>query len=257
MKRVVVIGGGNLAEAVALAISQSPAFELAQIYLRSAERGKELSALCSTPFSTFDMPLLEADIYLLAVSDSAIGELSRSLPFAAGAVVAHTAGSTSIEVIDKGLKRAVFYPMQTFTRGRRVNFAHIPIFIEACDGETLAQVRELASALSSSVTELDSERRRRLHLSAVFVCNFVNAMFIAGEQLVGESGLEFSILKPLIEESCAKALLARSPKELQTGPAVRGDHTTMERHIEMLESDDLKEIYQKISTYIWETLKRI
>ncbi len=258
MKKVVVVGGGNLAESVAVALAQCAEVELSQIYLRSAERGRELSALAAAPCATFEEPLAAADIYLLAVSDSALGELSATLPFAAGAVVAHTAGSSSIEVLDKALRRAVFYPMQTFTRGRRVDFGKIPIFVEACDEQTLAEVRELAEALSESVTELASEERCRLHLSAVYVCNFVNAMFIAGEELVSSSSLPFEVLKPLIEECCAKAISATSPCEVQTGPAARGDKATIERHLAMLEGrDELKMIYQTTSNYIWETLKKI
>ncbi|MFI3316927.1 MAG: DUF2520 domain-containing protein [Rikenellaceae bacterium] len=258
MKRVVVVGGGNLAESLALALTGSAEVELVQIYLRRKERGEALSALSGAPCASFEEPLAAADIYILAVSDPAIGHLSRTLPFAKGAVVAHTAGSTPIEAIDCSLRRAVFYPMQTFSSGRRVDFAQIPIFIEADDADTLEQVRKLANAVSGSVIELSSEERKRLHLSAVFVCNFVNAMFSAGESLVAASGLPFEILKPLIEESCSKALATPSPRDVQTGPAVRGDRATMDRHQAMLnENENLKEIYKNISKYIWETSKRI
>ncbi len=256
-KRVVIVGGGNLAEGVAVALAQAGGVDLVQIYVRSAERAAQLHALTGAVASTFEQPLAKADIYLLAVSDGAIGELSRTLPFAAGAVVAHTAGSTPIEVIDSKLRRAVFYPMQTFTRSRRVDFAVIPIFVEGCDAETLSEVRELAEAVSSSVTQMGSEERRRLHLSAVYVCNFVNAMLIAGEELVSQSGLEFASLKPLVEECCAKALDAASPRDVQTGPAARGDTATIQKHIAMLDDNEpLQSIYQQISNYIWETLKR-
>ncbi len=258
MKRVVVVGGGNLAESVAIALAQAAEVSLVQIYLRRGERGEELSQLTGAPYATFDEPLSEADIYLLAVSDGAIGELSSTLNFAEGAIVAHTAGSSSIEVIDPKVRRAVFYPMQSFTRSRRVEFGVIPIFVEAEDQGTLSEVEELASALSSTVVVLDSDHRRDLHLSAIFVCNFVNAMFIAGEELVAKSGLQFEILKPLIEECCAKACSASSPRTMQTGPAARGDFATIERHASLLEGrDELKEIYQTISKYIWETLRRI
>ncbi len=258
MKRVVIIGGGNLAESVAVAIAASPKVELAQIYLRSKSRGEELTALTSTPHKIIGEPIESADIYLLAVSDSAISELSQTINFPEGAVVAHTAGSTSIEAIDEGLNRAVFYPLQTFTKGRRVDFSKIPIFIEASNAEALEDLRELGEQLSDSVQCADSEQRRALHLSAVFVCNFVNAMFIAGEEIVSSSALPFETLKPLIEECCAKAIDVGSPRKVQTGPAVRGDQTTMLRHCEMLQGrEDLKMIYQNISKYIWETSKRI
>ncbi len=258
MKRVVVVGAGNLAESLSLALAESASVDLVQIYLRRKERGEALSTLTGALYASFEEPLAAADIYILAVSDPAIGPLSRTLPFAKGAVVAHTAGSTPIEAIDCSLRRAVFYPMQTFSSGRRVDFSQIPIFIEADDADALEQVRGLANAVSDSVIELSSEERKRLHLSAVFVCNFVNAMFSAGESLVAASGLPFEILKPLIEESCKKALAAPSPRDVQTGPAVRGDLATMDRHMEMLSNQkELQQIYNTISKYIWETSKRI
>ncbi len=250
------MGGGNLAEAVALAISNSSNVELTQIYLRRGDRAAHLSELCAAPAATFDEPLAEADIYLLAVSDPAIGNLSSTLNFAAGALVAHTAGSTSIEALDSRVRRAVLYPLQSFSAGRRVDFAQIPIFVEGDSAESLAQISELAKELSDSVICIDSDARRQLHLSAVFACNFVNAMFVAGEQLVGLSSQSFEVLKPLIGECCAKACEAQTPRSVQTGPAVRGDNATMQSHIAMLEDERLKEIYQNISRYIWETLKR-
>ncbi|MFI3286468.1 MAG: DUF2520 domain-containing protein [Rikenellaceae bacterium] len=258
MKKVVIVGGGNLAESVAVAVAGSTELCLQQIYLRNAERGAVLSTLTDAPFATFEQELACADIYLLAVSDSAIGELSRKLHFAPGAVVAHTAGSSSIEVIDPTLRRAVLYPMQSFSQGRRVDFGVIPIFVESSDEQTLIEVEEVAQQLSNTVVRLNSEERRRLHLSAVFVCNFINAMFTAGEELVGESRLPFEILKPLIEECCAKACCANSPREVQTGPAARGDFATIEKHTSMLDGKpELREIYQNISKYIWETSKKI
>ncbi len=258
MIRVVVVGGGNLAESVAVALSRASGVDLVQIYLRDRVRGEELTALTGAPHATFDEELAAGDIYLLAVSDGAIAELSAQLNFAPNAVVAHTAGSSSIELIDPSLRAAVLYPMQTFTRGRRVDFSIIPTFVEGRDKATLQQIKQLAELISGSVVELDSASRLRLHLSAVFVCNFVNAMFIAGEELVRESGLSFEVLKPLIEECCAKACSAASPSEVQTGPAARGDFATVERHRAMLsQSGELGEIYQNVSKYIWETLKRI
>ncbi len=258
MKSVVVIGGGNLSESLCLALAQSEGVDLVQIYVRSEKRGAELSTLIGVPVCNDAKSLAFADIYILAVSDGAIVELSETLPFAEGAIVAHTAGSTPMSAISQDVRRGVFYPMQTFTRGRRVDFRSIPIFLEAEQDDVLTELRILADMVSDSVIELDSERRRRLHLSAVFVCNFANAMFGAGEELVRDAGLSFEILKPLIAESCSKACAAESPKSVQTGPAVRGDKGTQGRHIEMLDGkDNLKDIYKVISDYIWETSKKI
>ncbi len=258
MKRVVVVGGGNLAESLLVALKECEQVDLRQIYVRDADRGAELSALIGAPVVNRAEELAPADIYILAVSDRAIEELSATLPFAKGAIVAHTAGSTPLSAINKGLHRGVFYPMQTFTKGRRVDFRRIPIFIEAEDNSTTKALFSLGELISDNVRELDSERRRQLHLSAVFVCNFANAMYSAGAELVAETGLPFETLKALIEESASKVCSVDNPIEVQTGPAVRGDIATQQRHIELLSNNEnLSNIYQIISKYIWETSKRI
>ncbi len=258
MKRVVVIGGGNLAESLIRAIIDSKEIIIRQIYLRNRERAAELEGLFDIHTTTNPEELAVADIYILAVSDSAIAELSESLPFAKGAIVAHTAGSTPLTTISDNLRRGVFYPMQTFTKGRKVDFKKIPLFVEADDEETKQTLFELGRLISDNVTELDSERRRKLHLSAVFVCNFVNAMYGASAELVAEAGLPFDTLKALIEETCAKACATDNPVKVQTGPAVRGDKATQQRHIELLsENNNLQNIYQTLSKYIWETSKKI
>ncbi len=258
MIKVVVIGGGNLAESLIGAICDSSKLSLEQIYVRSAERGAELHNLCGASYTTNPEELATADIYILAVSDNAIAELSTSLNFAPNSIVAHTAGSTSIEAISPECNRGVLYPMQSFTRGRRVDFSALPIFIEAEDSATLATIESVARALSSNITQLDSRQRLKLHLGAVYVANFVNAMYIASEQILSEESLAFDIYKPLIEEVTAKAISATSPRLVQTGPAARGDFSTIERHAAMLSlNPQLQTIYKNISNYIWETLKRI
>ncbi len=258
MIKVVVIGGGNLAESLILAICNSRELSLEQIYLRSPQRGEELQGLCSASYTCDASQLAAADIYILAVSDGAISELSHSLNFAPNSVVVHTAGSTSIEAIAPTLNRGVLYPMQSFSRGRRVDFRSVPLFIEAQDSATLLLIERVANSLSQSVTTLDSHNRLKLHLGAVYVANFVNAMYIASEELLADANLPFDIYKPLIEEVTAKAISVTSPRTAQTGPAARGDKATIERHIAMLENrEELQTIYKNISNYIWETLKKI
>ncbi len=258
MIKVVVIGGGNLAESLIVALQSRSELSLEQVYLRSEERGAELEALCGARYTTDPSALAAADIYILAVSDGAIAELSRSLNFAKDAVVVHTAGSTSIEAIAPTLRRGVLYPMQGFTKGRRVEFSTIPIFIEADGDQTLNLIERVAQALSTKVTHLASAQRLKMHLGAVYVANFVNAMYIASEELLSDEGLSFDIYKPLIEEVTAKAIAATSPRNAQTGPAARGDKPTIERHLAMLDGKPkLQRIYKNTSDYIWETLKKI
>jgi len=256
LNEVVVIGSGNVAEALARAVAAS-GLRLAQLWARNAARAQEIAALAGCGWASRPESLAAADIYLLAVSDRAVGDVAAALPIPEGAVVAHTAGSVPLEALPaRFARRAVFYPLQTFTRGRQVDFAEIPIFIEASDSGLQTELEVFARRLSRRVFRADSARRARLHLAAVFACNFANRMYALGEQLLRDAGLGFDVLRPLIAETAAKALASGSPAEVQTGPAVRGDLPTQERHAAMLD-DELRTIYQLISRNIWETSKKI
>uniref|UniRef100_UPI0025DF4A78 Rossmann-like and DUF2520 domain-containing protein n=1 Tax=uncultured Alistipes sp. TaxID=538949 RepID=UPI0025DF4A78 len=158
---------------------------------------------------------------------------------------------------DRFARRAVLYPLQTFTKGREVDFSQIPIFLET-DNEALEpELEAFARRLSATVIWADSEKRALVHLAAVFACNFVNHMYAIGERILDRAGIPFDVLKPLILETAAKALDALSPEQVQTGPAVRGDAETRARHCQLLDSClELKNIYTIISNSIWETSKK-
>ncbi|MFI3318546.1 MAG: DUF2520 domain-containing protein [Rikenellaceae bacterium] len=239
--KIVVIGAGGVAEALCRAIEGAEGLTLVQQFTRKTHVAAELAA---------------ADIYLLAVSDGAVNQLSLGLPFAPGAVVAHTAGSLPLEAVEcEG--GGVLYPMQSFTRGREVDFAEIPIFLEAKSEQVYSRLERLAHALSHSVQRMDSTHRRELHLAAVFGSNFVNAMYVAAAECAAKAGVGFEIFKPLIAETCRKAIESSDPRLGQTGPARRGDIPTQQRHTEMLGEDEKAEIYKLISKYIWETSKKM
>lgn len=259
LKSAVIIGSGNLAEALARALAASDA-ELRQIYARNEARGRAIAALTGAEAVSQPEELCTtADIYLIAVSDSAVGEVARTLPIPTGAVVAHTAGSVPLEALpEKFPHRAVFYPMQTFTRGRAVDFREIPIFVEAADAALQADVEAFARLLSHHVLQADSARRAKVHLAAVFACNFANRMYAFGEWIVRTAGLDFDVLKALVAETAAKACDAASPADVQTGPAARHDAATLERHAALLADDpELQELYRQISKNIWETSRKI
>lgn len=257
IERVVVVGSGNLAEALARAVSRS-GLQLVQVFARNPQRGKEVATIGQSSWTNDAAELAEADIYLVSVSDKAVAEVGASLPFATGAVVAHTAGSVPLEALPAKVSRAVFYPMQTFTKGREVDFTQIPLFLEAEDPALRPALEQFARRLSRTIIWADSIRRAKVHLAAVFACNFANEMYALGEQIVGSAGLKFDVLKPLILETAAKAADAASPVDVQTGPAVRNDQPTMERHRALLAEDpQLETIYSIISNYIWETSKKI
>lgn len=253
----VIIGSGNVAEALARALANS-GVELRQIFARNATRAKIVAARGKTAWTSEPACLAEADIYLIAVSDKAVAEVAATLHIPENAVVAHTAGSVPLETLARFQRRAVFYPLQTFTAGRRIDFAQIPLFLEASDTETYTAVERFARRLSAKIYPADSARRAKVHLAGVFACNFANAMYSAGEKVLAAAELPFDALGPLITETAAKAAEAENPTAVQTGPAVRGDLPTLERHRSLLAADkELLEIYNSISKYIWETSRKI
>jgi predicted short-subunit dehydrogenase-like oxidoreductase (DUF2520 family) len=154
--------------------------------------------------------------------------------------------------------RGIIYPLESFTSGREVNLADVPLFVEGDNEEVSERLMNVASLISSRVEYADSERRRTIHLAGVFVNNFVNHLYAMGGDILDRENLDFDMLKPLITETASKALATNDPRVVQTGPAVRGDMEVTERHMAMLEDDECKQqIYKLITQSIWETSKKI
>lgn len=263
MGQIVIIGSGNLAEALAYAMAErGVGFTIAA---RNSARAMQIAEQCRQ--TTHNKQLISttsieqapagADLYIITVSDRAIGEVADAIPAVAQSLVVHTSGATSIEALPKRFRRGVIYPLQTFTAGRRVDFAEVPIFIEGCDDSSESTLTEFASRLSHRVSHADSEQRRRLHLAGVFACNFANQMFAIGGDVARSAGFDFEVLVPLIRECAAKAIVSPDPHTIQTGPAVRGDKPSQERHLEMIDDERLSNMYKLISENIWETSKKI
>ncbi|MCC8034561.1 MAG: DUF2520 domain-containing protein [Rikenellaceae bacterium] len=257
MTDTVIVGSGNLAWALTEALTKAGTPPL-QVFSRNTAEEIEVAKLAGCRFVSDPAALAPAGLYILAVSDRAIPNLTATLPFG-DAVVAHTAGSWPLDAIsDKVKHKAVFYPLQTFTKGRSVDFSAVPLFIEGSDETALSAMRDLALALGGEPRELDSAKRALLHTAAVFASNFTNYMYTVGEELAAEAGADFSVLKPLIAETAAKAVDARSARDTQTGPAIRNDFQTKSTHCELLrEKPDLKNIYINLSKSIWETSRKI
>lgn len=256
MKRIIIIGSGNVAEALVRALSHA-GLPPVQVFARDHAKAARMAAICGCPFSTDPHDLMPADLYIIAVTDKAIRTAAGQMDFSGG-VVAHTAGSVGMDVFPPNVRNAaVFYPLQTFTRGRDIDFRKVPVLIEAKNSVSLQCVREVAAALSDTVVEVDSKKRGMIHLAAVFVNNFTNYMYTVGEELTREAGFDFGLLKPLILETADKALDSPSPSDVQTGPAVRNDFQTRASHCEMLTNKPyLQNIYISISKNIWETSKK-
>lgn len=246
MVQVTLIGSGNVARHLLSALSDAPEVTLRQVFVRNPEKAPKLPAETEL-ISDFER-LAAADLYIIAVSDSAITEVSKSFPFS-DRLVAHTAGSLPVNVIDSKNRGASFYPLQTFSKNRKLDFSAIPICIETADPADMKILREVAGAISNDVREVNSSQRLALHTAAVFVCNFVNHLYRLGENICTENQLDFNILKPLILETASK-VMELDPKSAQTGPAVRRDDVTINRHLEFLKDDELIKIYNTLTDSI-------
>jgi predicted short-subunit dehydrogenase-like oxidoreductase (DUF2520 family) len=249
--KIVIIGAGNLAVHLSESLKNA-GFEIAQIYNRSEKSARGLADALHTRYTT-DVTQIDSDasLYMMCVSDDAIASIAEKMPPADGLVV-HTAGSVPMKVLsDKFRNCGVLYPLQTFSKSRPVDFTEIPLFLETNTPENLQLLRRIAEKISEKVYDATSDERIRLHLAAVFGCNFVNCLYNISAKIVGEAGYDFEILAPLIVETARKALASGNPGKVQTGPAVRNDMRVIQKHSELLSGrPDLQEIYVQLSKYI-------
>ena len=200
----------------------------------------------STDFSKIE----EADIFLIAVSDDAVAEVAQFLNRKKG-IVAHTSGSVPISALGNQVRRGVFYPLQSFSEGKSINFKTVPLCIEAENKKDLKLLQQLAQLVSLEVHEISSDQRKSIHLAAVFANNFSNHLFTIASEICTDNNLPFSILTPLIKETVHK-LDFLVPLEAQTGPAKRNDLKTMESHLNQLKNKNYQDIYSLLSKSIKE-----
>jgi predicted short-subunit dehydrogenase-like oxidoreductase (DUF2520 family) len=246
MIKITIIGSGNVAQHLIDTFAKSNAVEIVQVYSRTQ---KHISPLLDSSKITNDWnALAEADLYIIAVSDDAIPYVSSQLPFE-NRLVVHTSGSAPLTSLDDKNRKGVFYPLQTFTKGKSVDFKVIPFCLETQLDNDYALLEKVAQSISDSVYKIDSHQRKALHVAAVFVNNFTNYLYQLGNEICQENHVPFDILKPLILETAEK-LLTLSPKEAQTGPAKRNDLSTIEAHESFLSNENQSTIYKILTQSI-------
>lgn len=246
MISVVILGAGNVGTHLFKGFNNAKDINVIQWYNRSLsaiEPYKNLVAL------TDDVQTLkDADIYILAVSDDVIPELSSKLPFEDKLVV-HTSGSANVYELDMKHKRGVLYPLQSFSKTAEMDFTNVPICIETVDKKSYPLLKKVAVSLGSPTKRINSDQRRVLHLAAVFVNNFTNQLYRIGHEITESEGAEFDLLKPLILET-AKKVQELSPYKAQTGPALRDDKKTIKKHLKTIENEQHKAIYELLTESI-------
>ncbi|WP_111307393.1 Rossmann-like and DUF2520 domain-containing protein [Confluentibacter sediminis] len=247
MISVTILGAGNVATHLFKAFQKTEQVSVKQWYNRHLNPIKAFKTDVDI-IDNFNQ-LKEADLYILAVSDDAIKSISQKLPFE-NRLVVHTSGSVSLYDIDKKNRRGVFYPLQTFSKEATIDFANVPLCIEAIKSEDYHTLKNLAISIGSPTKRVNSDQRRVLHLAAVFVNNFTNQLYRIGHEITESEGAEFDVLKPLILET-AKKVQELSPYMAQTGPAKRHDKKTIKKHLKLLNNNPHhKAIYELLTESI-------
>lgn len=241
-----IIGSGNVATQLAMALHQQ-GIVIEHIYVRNLERASLLAKTVNADLGELNHIPEYGPLMIMAVSDDAIPSVSIQLPLKRK--VAHTSGAVALNELQQKT-RAVFYPLQTFSKTKRADWSKLPILIESNDKTFASELESLARMLTSNVQQLNSEQRKKLHVAAVMVNNFSNHLYFLAEQLMKSSNMELELLKPLIAETAAK-LESMSAYAAQTGPAKRKDVHTINEHLSMLsEHAEIQEIYALLTESI-------
>jgi len=250
MYSIVILGTGNVATHMFKALQASDVCYVSQVYNHKAESLESFEH--KTEVTTSISKIKTADLYLLCLKDDVIESVANQLEDKTG-IIAHTSGS---QAILKKPNSAVFYPLQTFSKGSELDYSQIPFCLEANSEQHLKLIKDIAKSVSNQVFEISSQQRETLHRAAVFVCNFTNHLYAIGENICKNDDMPFDILKALIKETSEK-VQRHSPSEVQTGPAIRKDKTTINKHLEGLSDSNYKAIYELLTNSIIKTYDKL
>jgi predicted short-subunit dehydrogenase-like oxidoreductase (DUF2520 family) len=255
--KAVFIGSGNLATHLATALHEKGVI-ISQIYSRTSSNAAMLAEKLGASYTNDPGDIDEdADIYFYALKDSSLTHFLKeaTLP---NAMHVHTSGSVSLSIFkDSTLHYGVFYPLQTFSKDKPVDFSEIPICLEASDSEMQEKLLNIAHLLTEKIFIINSDQRKVLHLAAVFACNFSNYMYDIASEILHDVGIGFEMIQPLINETAEK-VKTMNPYEAQTGPAVRFDKILIEKHLIMLKRyPQYKGLYKDISKQIYNRHKKV
>ncbi len=250
MEKIVLIGAGNVGTHLGRVLVDS-GIEVLQVWSRTLKSAELLAKeLRSEPIVDFAQIDSNADAYFFALTDEALVKMLSFFPFE-NKVLIHTSGSLSMEILrEKSNSIGVFYPLQTFSKSKVVDFRKIPILLEASNKSLGNELLTFSKRLSNKVAMANSEQRKCLHIAAVLACNFTNYLYAAAQRILEDRDLDFNLIRPLIRETAEKAML-HFPQDVQTGPAIRKDRTIIHAHLKMLRHQpELQSLYQAMSELI-------
>lgn len=243
--QIVLIGSGNVAFHLAKAFTEAQ-IPISQIFGRNITELQKISEQFSIPFST--ETLVDADLYIISVSDSSIAEVSALIKNE-NALVTHTSGSVSREALSGNFRKSVFYPLQTFSKSKNLDYSKIPFFIDVENEKDEEILKNLASKISKNVMLANDEKRKYIHLTAVFACNFVNHLYARAKEISDSQEIPFDYFLPLIDETTQK-IHELEPKLAQTGPAIRNDEKVLKLHESLLTDEEKLKIYKTLNESI-------
>jgi predicted short-subunit dehydrogenase-like oxidoreductase (DUF2520 family) len=249
--KIAIVGTGNVAHHLSDVFAKNN-IEIVCIASRNTKHANNLATKFGSTVSEITEIKNNADLVIIAVSDDAIAEVVQKIPIG-DYIVAHTSGSVSIDVFKNRFKRyGVFYPLQSISKSRELNFNEIPILVEGNTNTTTNELFNLAKLISNRVEKMDSDNRGLLHLSAVIANNFVNFLAMKSYGFLEQNNIDGKLLQPLMKETIAR-LQTHHPIEMQTGPAKRNDKKVIEKQIKQLESNPkLQSLYRLFSQQIIE-----
>jgi predicted short-subunit dehydrogenase-like oxidoreductase (DUF2520 family) len=251
MAKITLIGSGNMAWHLGKAFVKA-GHSIEAVYSRNPTHAKELAEHfenCVIADNT-DFSKSNSDFFIVAVSDNALDELLAKIKIPENAIIAHTSGSTTMQILQNYKNYGVFYILQTLTKSKEIDLSLQNFGIEASNSFTNEKLIELAHSLSKQVHQINSDQRKVFHIAAVFASNFSNYLFSISETILKKEDLDFNLLKPLVSETVQKAFEI-GPSKAQTGPAVRGDEKIIAQHLDYLRNEpELQRLYETISTSI-------
>ena len=242
---IVIIGSGNVAYHLAKAFTENN-ISVKQIFGRNETDLKAISDELKISYSIDSLE--DADLYIISVNDSSIAEVSKKIQ-KNDALVAHTSGSVSRDTLCGTYRKSVFYPLQTFSKSKNLDYSKIPFFIDAENENDEEILKNLASKISKNVMLANDEKRKYIHLTAVFACNFVNHLCTRAKEISDSQGIPFDYFLPLIDETTQK-IHELEPKLAQTGPAIRNDEKVLKLHESLLTDEEKLKIYKTLNESI-------
>ena len=246
MIKIILLGAGNVGHHLSKAFNKSTETHLVQWYSR--DNSKVSCNEINTEIIDDLSKIKSADIYIISISDSYVGEISKKLNVS-GKLIVHTSGSLDFSIMDNKNRRGVFYPLQTLSKNKEIELAKVPICIESENNKDLVLLETISKYIGCKTYKIDYNQRKILHLAAIFSNNFVNHMFTIAKEILDDKNLDFNILKPLINETVDK-IHKLDPENAQTGPAIRNNNEIILNHIKTLKKDDHKKLYELMTKLI-------